>query len=429
MKYDSIIIGFGKGGKTLAGALAKAGEKVALIEKSKMMYGGTCINVGCIPSKSLITSAEGARKADDKAAYYKAAINKKRELTSKLREKNFDKLNSLDNVDIINGEAKFISNNEIIVNGEALFGEKIFINTGGTPVVPNLPGIESLDKIYFSEDLMDEENLPNNLLIVGGGYIGLEFAAMYSDFGAKVTVVQDGDVLLPREDEDLVETIVNTLQEKGVTFKLGTNVNLKEVSKEYDGILIATGRKPNTEGLGLENTDVKLTNRGAVVTDDNLKTDAPNIWAIGDVTGGLQFTYTSLDDYRVVLSALKDNGKYTKSDRKNVPYSVFLAPTFSRVGINEKEAKAAGIDYRVLKMPAAAIPKALVLESPQGLLKAIVDNNTNKILGAMLYCKDSHEMINLVKLAMDMEVDYKVLRDMVFTHPTMSEALNDLFSL
>ncbi|MEG0918931.1 MAG: FAD-dependent oxidoreductase [Anaerovoracaceae bacterium] len=429
MKYDSIIIGFGKGGKTLAGALGSKGEKVALIEKSNQMYGGTCINVGCIPSKFLITNGEKAAKKHDKVAFYRDTILKKRELIAKLRDKNYNKLDSLDTVDVIDGTAKFVSNHEIDVDGTIYQADKFFINTGGQSVVPNLPGIDNLDKVYFSDQLLDLEVLPAKLLIVGGGYIGLEFASMYSNFGSQVTVLQDGERLIPREDQDIADEVQKVLEAKGVKFILGGKADLNQARKEFDGILIATGRKPNTENLGLENTDVKLTDRGAVITDENLKTTADNIWAMGDVTGGLQFTYTSLDDYRVVLSALENQGKYEKSMRKNVPYSVFLSPSFSRVGINQQEAEQMGLDFRVVKMPAGAIPKALVLGQSEGVLKALIDNKTNKILGAMLFCVDSHEVINIVKLAMDMDADYTVLKNMVFTHPTVSEALNDLFSL
>lgn len=269
----------------------------------EIFVGGRYIHVGCIPSKFLITNGENAAKKHDKAAFYKDTILRKRELLGKLRGKNYDKLDSLDTVDIIDGTARFIFNHEIDVDGTIYQAEKVFINTGGESVVPNLPGIDNMDKVYFSDGLLDLEVLPAKLLIVGGGYIGLEFASMYSNFGSQVTVLKDGPRLIPREDQDIADEVQKVLEAKGVKFILGGKADLNKAREEFDAILVATGRKPNTENLGLENTDVKLTDRGAVITDENLKTTADNIWAMGDVTGGLQFTYTSLDDYRVVLSA------------------------------------------------------------------------------------------------------------------------------
>lgn len=450
MKFDAIIIGFGKGGKTLAGALAKMGKNVALVEKSEKMYGGTCINVGCIPSKSLVTSAAQAVLYGDapfaeKAERYAAAIAEKRRVTTMLRGKNYDKLNTLDNVTIYTGTASFVSNTQVQValpnETIVIEGEKIFINTGATAVIPAIPGLENNPFVYTSEQLMDEIKLPKRLVLIGAGYIGVEFANLYSAFGSEVTILQDGDTFLPREDGDIAQEIRKIMENKGIRFYMGAKVNRLDGGKvhftaeggEYaldaDAILIATGRRPNTDGLNVEAAGVSLTPRGAVKVDDYLKTDAPNIWAMGDVVGGLQFTYISLDDYRIVLSQLKDEAPRGVSARKNVPYSVFMAPAFSRVGINETEAKQQGIPVRVLRMPAAAIPKAQVLRKTEGVLKAIVHAQTGKILGAMLLNEESYEMINIVKLAMDMDADYTVLRDQIFTHPTMSEALNDLFSL
>ncbi|WP_130861415.1 FAD-dependent oxidoreductase [Bacilliculturomica massiliensis] len=457
-RYDAVIIGFGKGGKTLAGKLAAAGKTVAVIERSDRMYGGTCINVGCIPSKSLVKNAKQAAhnpewSFEEKAAFYAAAIEEKRGLTTALRKKNFDKLNDMNNVDIYNGQARFLSADTVEVSTAeetlVLEGDKIFINTGAEPVIPPIEGLKDNSRVYFSETMLDLETLPRRMAIIGGGYIGMEFASIYSGFGSQVTVFQDGGVFLPKEDEDMAAEIRGVLEEKGVNFRLGAEVEKfedgPEVSRivyrwkgeslelEADAILVATGRRPNTEGLNAEAAGVELTPRGAVKVDDNRKTTAENIWAMGDVAGGLQFTYVSLDDFRIVWSQLCEgcsSGKpnYTADQRRNVPYSVFLEPSFSRVGLNEREARAAGYHVRIAKLPAAAIPKAQVLKQPRGLLKAVIDQETGRILGAMLFCEESHEMINIVKLAMDLDVHYTVLRDQIFTHPTMSEALNDLFS-
>lgn len=450
MKYDSIIIGFGKGGKTLAAVLAGMGEKVAVIEKSNKMYGGTCINVGCIPSKSLVRSSGLSRLVsadsfDEKAKKYKEAIEEKRRVTSMLRQKNYDKLNNLSNVSVIDGTASFLSNTEVLIKRHGaentVSADKIFINTGSAAVIPNIDGLKDNPKVFTSETLMELEMLPKNLTIIGGGYIGLEFASMYSDFGSKVTVIQDGGIFIPKEDRDIADEIQKVLEEKGVsfifsakTYKIeGADVYYKKEENDYklngDAVLIATGRRPNTDGLCAEKAGVELTPRGAVKVDDRLKTTASNIWAMGDVCGGLQFTYVSLDDYRIVLSQLNKGTERKLSNRSNVPYSVFISPSFSRVGLSEKEALEKGYNIKITKLPASAVPRAQVLKQTSGLLKAVIDADTDKILGASLFCEESYEMINIIKLAMDMNADYMVLRDNIYTHPTMSEALNDLFSI
>lgn len=457
-KYDAIVIGFGKGGKTLAGKLASAGKTVAVVEKSDKMYGGTCINVGCIPSKSLVKNSRAAfahpnTTFEQKSAFYAKAIEEKRALTGMLRKKNYDKLNDMNNITVINGAARFLSSTQVEVKTAdevlVLEGDKIFINTGSEAVVPPIEGLKGSSRVYFSETLLDLDVLPKRLAIIGGGYIGLEFASIYSGFGSQVTVFQDGNVFLPREDEDMAAEIKKVLEEKGVSFKIGASIkkfteeqasakvvydwNGAAEELEADAILVATGRKPNTKDLNAAAAGVELTERGAVKVDENRKTTAENIWAMGDVVGGLQFTYVSLDDFRIVWAQLCEgcsSGKpgYTEKQRANVPYSVFLEPSFSRVGMNEREAKAAGYSVKIMKLPAAAIPKAQVLKQTKGLLKAVVDETSGKILGAMLFCEESYEMINIVKLAMDMGAHYTVLRDQIFTHPTMSEALNDLFA-
>lgn len=450
-QFDAIIIGFGKGGKTLAGHLAKQGKKVAMIEKSDTMYGGTCINVGCIPSKSLVHSAAESKlhinaSFTEKAEIYKKAIEEKRSLTAKLRKKNYDKLADHPNITVINGEASFLSATAVSVKMqeavEELQAANIFINTGSTSVIPDIKGIDNNPSVYYSNTLMDLDKLPEHLVIIGGGYIGLEFASMYANFGSKVTVLQHGGTFLPKEDADIAAAIRSNLEAQGIQFLLnaatqeittdGTvvvEVNGAETTLPADAILIATGRKANTAGLHLEAAGVELSERGAVKTNEWRQTSAANIFAMGDVVGGLQFTYVSLDDYRIVSNYLDGKMTYGEKDRQHVPYSVFLETPFSRVGLNEREAEKAGYDIKVMKLPAMAIPKAQVLKKPAGLLKAIVDVKTNKILGAMLLCEESYEMINLVKLAMDLQADYTVLKNQMFTHPTMSEALNDLFSM
>jgi len=452
-KYDAVIIGFGKGGKTMAGALGAAGKKVALIEKSDRMYGGTCINVGCIPTKSLVyraglAAAKGG-SFEEKAAAYKAAMEQKEDLTTRLRGKNYQKLDSNPNITVIDGTASFQSPHVVEVEKDGktfqVEGEQIFINTGSSAFIPPIEGLKGNPYVYTSEGLLNLTELPSRLVIIGGGYIGVEFSSIYASFGSKVTILQDGDIFLPREDEEIAGAVRESLESRGIRVMTGVKVkaleqaegkalvavdNGKEVQKlEAEAVLVATGRRPNTAGLNLEAAGVEIGPRGGIVTDDSLTTTAPHIYAMGDVRGGLQFTYISLDDFRIVKSKVLGDGSYTLKERGAVPYSVFLIPPFSRVGLSEIEAVEKGYKVKVARLAAAAIPKAQVLEQPAGLLKAVIDEETGLILGAHLFCQESYEMINMVKLAMDAKVPYQVLRDTIYTHPTMSEAFNDLFAV
>ena len=442
--YDIVVIGFGKAGKTLAAKFSKAGKSVALVEKDKNMYGGTCINVGCIPSKRLITDASQTPSGEfeKKAQYYKETVAEKKKLIAALNKANYDKIAAA-GVDIIDGTASFKDDHHIIVTTEdgnvEIEAEKFIINTGSVTVIPKIEGANSKG-VYTSESMMNLDELPKGLTIVGGGYIGLEFASMYADFGSKVTVVQDGDVFLPREDEDIAKAIRDVLEAKNVEIVTGAKVTKVDEGKLYyevagkskalasDAILLAVGRRPNTDGLGCENAKVKLTERGAVETDEHLKTSANNIWAAGDVCGKLQFTYISLDDSRIIWDEIMGEDKRTTQNRGAFSYSVFINPPFSRVGMSEKEAKAAGIEYKVLSLSANAIPKAKVLRKTDGLLKALVTAD-GTILGAELFCEESYEMINFIKLAMDHGIKAKDIANFIFTHPTMSESLNDLFAM
>lgn len=452
-KYDAVIIGFGKGGKTMAGALGAAGKKVALIEKSDRMYGGTCINVGCIPTKSLVyraglAAAKGG-SFEEKAAAYKAAMEQKEDLTARLRGKNYQKLDSNPNITVIDGTASFQSPHVVEVEKDGrtfqVEGEQIFINTGSSAFIPPIEGLKGNPYVYTSEGLLNLTELPSRLVIIGGGYIGVEFSSIYASFGSKVTILQDGDIFLPREDEEIAGAVRESLESRGIRVMTGVKDkaleqaggkalvavdNGKEVQKlEAEAVLVATGRRPNTAGLNLEAAGVEIGPRGGIVTDDSLTTTAPHIYAMGDVRGGLQFTYISLDDFRIVKSKVLGDGSYTLKERGAVPYSVFLIPPFSRVGLSEKEAVEKGYKVKVARLAAAAIPKAQVLEQPAGLLKAVIDEETGLILGAHLFCQESYEMINMIKLAMDAKVPYQVLRDTIYTHPTMSEAFNDLFAV
>lgn len=440
-KYDAIMIGFGKGSKTLAAEMAKRGKHVAMIEKSSQMYGGTCINEGCIPSKSLIIQA-------DKNEYTKAVENKEI-LITKLRKKNFDKLDQLENVDVYTATAQFVSDHEVHIQNdeldEVLYGEMIFINTGSEPNIPNIEGIHDTKHVYTSAELMKLTELPKRLAIIGGGYIGLEFSSMYARYGSKVTVFEHGERLVKREDKDIADEIQKVLESQGVSFEFSSRVegfenHGEQVAVRYrdasnnekhlivDGVLLAAGRHANTKNLALDRAGVEVDARGNVIVNEHLQTNIPHIYAMGDVKGGLQFTYISLDDYRIVKDHIFGEGKRTTENRGNIAYSVFISPTFSRVGLSEQEAIKAGHHIKIAKMPAAAIPRANVISQPNGLLKAVIDADTDQVLGCVLFCAESEETINFVALAMDQKLPYQAIRDHIFTHPTMSEALNDLFT-
>ena len=437
-QYQAIVIGFGKAGKTLAATLAKTGWRVAIIEQSNTMYGGTCINIGCIPTKTLVHDAELQHD-------FAAAMQRKASVVSFLRDKNFHNLADLENVDVIEGRAEFIDNHTVRVmqpTGELeLSGEKIFINTGAQATMPNVAGLTTTPGVFDSTGLLNLTHRPERLGILGGGYIGVEFASMFANFGSKVTIYEAALQFLAREDRDIAEAIANILRDKGVEIILNARVQavssrdgevqvqMPEGAQTVDALLVASGRKPATENLQLQNAGVDVNEHGAIVVNKYLRTSADNIWAMGDVTGGLQFTYISLDDFRIVRDNLLGEGLRHTGDRQNIPYSVFMTPQLSRVGMTEEQARASGAVVQVVTLPVAAIPRARVMNDTRGVLKAVVDSETKQILGVSLLCVDSHEMINIIKTVMDAGLPFTTLRDQIFTHPSMSESLNDLFSL
>ncbi|EGI25766.1 putative pyridine nucleotide-disulfide oxidoreductase YkgC [Escherichia coli TA206] len=437
-QYQAIIIGFGKAGKTLAATLAKAGWRVAIIEQSESMYGGTCINIGCIPTKTLVHDAEFQHD-------FETAIQRKSSVVHFLRDRNYHNLADLDNVDVIEGRAKFVDNHTVQVFKDdgslELRGEKIFINTGAQATMPDIPGLSVTPGVFDSTGLLNLTQRPERLGILGGGYIGVEFASMFARFGSQVTIYEALPLFLPREDRDIADSIAKILQDQGVKLILNAGVQsvtshensvkiqLAEGEQTVDALLVASGRKPATESLKLQNAGVNVNERGGIIVDKHLRTTADNIWAMGDVTGGLQFTYISLDDFRIVRDHLLGEGRRTTDDRQNIPYSVFMTPPLSRIGMTEEQARASGADVQVVTLPVAAIPRARVMNDTRGMFKAVVDNKTKRILGVALLGVDSHEVINIVKTVMDAGLPYTVLRDQIFTHPTMSESLNDLFAL
>ena len=447
----NLIIGFGKAGKTLAGFLGSRGESVILVEKDKKMYGGTCINVGCIPSKFLSNKATLRKVSNlDNETYYKDAVTAKKELIAKLNKANYDRVAGVPNVKIIDGIASFINANVVEVKTDSevvqIQAERIFINTGLVPVVPKIEGLNLSERIHTSETIMDMETFPESLAIVGSGYIGLEFTSTYSLFGSRVTVFGDNPKFLPRDDEDIAGLVKAELETQGAVFKLGVKVkkfveeadgvNLyfenaegKEEVQKFSAVLVATGRRPDTAELNLDKAGVALGERGEIKVNDRLETNVPNIYALGDVHGGLQFTYLSVDDFRFIKSVLFNEGKYNLNERKHIPFNVFVIPSLAKVGMNEMEAKAAGVSYKLAKLPVMAIPKAKILGNQSGLFKVLIDENSGKILGANLFGIEAHEIINLFTLAMNEGISYESLRDQIYTHPTMAESFNDLLNI
>ena len=453
--FDVIIIGFGKGGKTLAAEFAKRGQKVAIIERSDKMYGGTCINIGCIPTKTLVhqakmTSALKDATFEERSEFYRNAVSVKESVTSALRDKNYHNLADNPNVTVYTGIGSFVSADVVAVRTATeeirLTSKQIIINTGAETVIPPIEGVAGNPFVYTSTSIMELADLPRRLVIIGGGYIGLEFASMYASFGSQVTVLESYPELIAREDRDIAASVKETLEKKGIVFRM--NAKVQSVNRvedkaivtfadsqtnevfvlEADAVLLATGRRPNTKDLNLEVAGVEVDVRGAIIVDEYLKTTNPNIRAVGDVKGGLQFTYISLDDYRIVREDLFGDKERRTGDRNPVSYSVFIDPPLSRIGLNEEEARRQNRDIIVKKLPVMAIPRAKTLGETDGLLKAIIDKNTGKILGCVLFAPDSGEVINTVAVAMKTGQDYTFLRDFIFTHPSMSEALNDLFS-
>ena len=453
--FDVIIIGFGKGGKTLAAEFAKRGQKVAIIERSDKMYGGTCINIGCIPTTTLVHQAKMASALKDatfeeRSEFYRNAVSVKESVTSALRNKNYHNLADNPNVTVYTGIGSFVSADVVAVRTATekirLTSKQIIINTGAETVIPPIEGVAGNPFVYTSTSIMELADLPRRLVIIGGGYIGLEFASMYASFGSQVTVLESYPELIAREDRDIAASVKETLEKKGIVFRM--NAKVQSVNRvedkaivtfadsqtsevfvlEADAVLLATGRRPNTKDLNLEVAGVEVDVRGAIIVDEYLKTTNPNIRAVGDVKGGLQFTYISLDDYRIVREDLFGDKERRTGDRNPVSYSVFIDPPLSRVGLNEEEARRQNRDIIVKKLPVMAIPRAKTLGETDGLLKAIIDKNTGKILGCVLFAPDSGEVINTVAVAMKTGQDYTFLRDFIFTHPSMSEALNDLFS-
>ena len=455
-KYDAIIIGSGQAGTPLSTALAGAGMRTALIERSHV--GGTCINEGCTPTKTMVASGRVAYLARRAADYgvdvgpisidLKKVRQRKRDIVDMFRngsQKGIDKAKGLD---LIFGEASFNAPKIVTVRlkdgGErSLSADKIFINAGTRASTPKLDG---LDHVPYLDNIsiMELDAVPEHLLVLGGGYIGLEFGQMFRRFGSSVTIVQNGIQLLAREDGDVAEEVTKILGEDGIEIvvnakttrveKADGNIRLQvEVAGKLKTIagshlLVATGRIPNSDTLNLSAAGVETDKRGFIQVNDRLETSAKGIYALGDIKGGPAFTHISYDDFRIIRSNVIEKEKKTASTKdRMVPYCVFIDPQLGRVGLTETEARAQGRKIRVAKLPMSSVARALEVDETRGFMKAVVDSDTNQILGAAVLGLEGGEVMSVLETAMMGKLPYTALRDATYAHPTLSESLNNLF--
>lgn len=453
-RYDAIVIGSGQGGNPLAKACAAAGKKTALIEKKHV--GGTCVNVGCTPTKTMVASARvshmvgrsgdyGVRRGDF-SVDLKTVRQRKRDIVESFRSSSEDGLRATENLDLIYGEGRFLDSRRVEIHGRGnprtISGEWIFINVGCRAAVPEVEGLADVP-FLDSTTIMELGEAPQHLLVLGGGYIGLEFGQMFRRFGSEVTIVQRGPRLLAREDPDVAEEVAAILREDGVRVLLdaeartvapqpdGTlrlTVESDGVSRRLSGshLLVAAGRTPNTDGLGLEKAGVSVDQRGFIRVNDRLETGVDGIYALGDVKGGPQFTHISYDDFRILNANLLGNGSAGVKDRL-VPYTVFIDPQLGRVGLSETEARRTGRPVKVARMPMAHVARAIEMDETRGFIKAVVDEETDQIVGCAVLGVEGGEIMSLLQMAMMGNVPSSRIRDAVFAHPTLAEALNNLF--
>lgn len=455
--YDDIIIGGGKAGKTLAPALVANGRKTALVERSLNMIGGGCINIACIPTKTMVTSANVAHTVRHSAFYgvnvnpfnvdLAAVIRRKRSVVQSARTMNLHNLETALGHDLIIGTGRFVAPKTIeVITAEGkirqLTAERFFINTGTKPLIPSVPGLEE-PGFLTSESIMELEQLPDHLIVLGSGYIGLEFAQMFRRFGSRVTLIGQSEQILSQQDSDIAIAVQTLLEQEGIEFLLNAKVlsvdradnatklqiQIVEREKTLQGsqLLVAVGRAPTTGTLNLAAAGVATDARGFISVNERLETNVPGIWALGDINGGPQYTHIALDDFRIVKANLIDGGNRSTHNRP-VPSCLFIDPELAHIGLTETAARQQGYAIRVAKLDASEVPRARTSGQTDGLLKAIVDTQTGRILGCTLFCHMAGEMISTVQMVMLAQMPYTVLRDGVLTHPTMTEGLNLLFS-
>ncbi|WP_394845385.1 FAD-containing oxidoreductase [Pendulispora brunnea] len=445
-RFDAIVLGAGQAGPSLAGRLSAAGMSVALVERK--FFGGTCVNTGCMPTKTLVASARAAhvvRRARDYGVILNGTfdidmrtVKGRAQTVATNARNNVEKwLRSMERCTVVQGHARFESHDTVVVGEERLSAERIFINVGGRANIPPLPGV---DRIPFltNTSMLEVDTLPPHLVVIGGSYIGLEFAQMYRRFGSKVTVIEKGPRLIAREDEEISDAIKEILEGEGVEFRLGAEcmafeTNAEGVTVRLDcasgdrrvtgsHVLLAVGRRPNTDDLGLDRAGVAVDKRGYVVVDDELRTNVPGIWAMGDCNGRGAFTHTSYNDFEIIAANLLDNDPRRVTDR--IPcYALYVDPPLGRAGLTESEVRKTGKPYLVGKRPMTRVGRAVEKGETQGFMKVVVDAATKKILGAAILGIEGDEAIHGILDTMYADAPYTTLQRSVAIHPTVSELI------
>lgn len=453
---DAIVIGSGQGGTPLASELARNGRKTVLIEREHI--GGTCVNEGCTPTKTMIASARVAYLASRAPEYgvdcgpvsvdLARVRMRKREIVESFRGGNERRVRSTEGLEWIHGEAAFVGPHEVEVTSpdrstRHLEAPWIFVDTGSRARIPDFDGIDAVP-FLTSTSIMELAEVPEHLVIIGGGYVGVEFAQMFRRFGSRVTILHRHAQLLTHEDDDIAKAVAAILNEDGVDLvfqaqptavrhsgahgiELDIKQNGKQLTFSASHLLVAAGRVPNTDALHLERAGIAIDEGGFVPVDDRLETAVPGVYALGDVKGGPAFTHISYDDYRIIRDRLI-RGQETSTRGRMVPYTVFIDPQLGRIGYTETQARQAGLPIRIARMPMNQVARALEVDEPRGLLKAVVHAKTGRILGAAILGLQGGELIAILQVAMMGDLPYTALRDATLTHPTLAEAFNNLFA-
>jgi pyruvate/2-oxoglutarate dehydrogenase complex dihydrolipoamide dehydrogenase (E3) component len=454
-QYDAIVIGAGQAGGPLSTTLANAGLKTALIEREHL--GGTCINNGCTPSKTMAYSARVAHLVGRATEYgiqtghfnvnLKSIRKRKNKIVESFRKSTQRKIEENQNLDVLRGEAKFVGIKSLEINLNSgikkhIFADKIFINVGVRPDIPSIKGLESINYLD-STSIMELDMVPERLLIVGGGYIGVEFGQMFKRFGSSVTIVQQDNQLLPGEDEDIAKEIFSIFEEEKIKVLLDSEASSvhkstngyirlhihrgnKELVEHGTHLLIAAGRRPNSDRLDVLKGELETDSNGYLKVNHRLETNLPGVYALGDIKGGPAFTHISYDDYRIIRANLI-NGDDKSTNGRLVPYTVFIDPQLGRVGLTEKEAISKNYQINVAKMPMSSSAQALEWDETRGLMKAVINKDNGQILGCAVLGIKGGELASVLQMAMIGNVKYQDIRDGVFAHPTLAESLNNLF--